>query len=173
MEMRNIIIINGAGAVGKDTFVSEYEKISSFQVFNHSTISEAKRILASIGLSDTKTDEFRNILHDVKILLVKYGDRPFNQSKKFIESVKSSLSDSAIFIHCREGSEIQKLVDFYGDMCMTLLIKRSGIDVPDCPADKNVEKYFGYNMVIEDFDLKKMEEYKEELEDLIYDRKKG
>ncbi len=166
--MKNIIIINGAGSVGKDTFVKEFEKITASKVLNHSTIAEAKQILHNMGMTDTKTDQFRNILHDVKNLLVKYGNRPFRRAAKFILEAEEKHRNPTIFIHCREGAEIKKFVEAYGERCLTLLVRRSGINVPECPADQDVEKYFGYNMIIEDFDLNKMEDYKAELEGMIY-----
>lgn len=171
---RKIIIINGSARTGKDSFIDLFYEKTKIPVCNISTIEEAESILFSLetqlGLKQErslKTDLYRSVLHDVKKLLIKYGDRPLKQTIKKATHLETLFSDSIIFIHCREGEEIAKLVDYYKKRCITLLIKRN-IDVPQNPADMGVEKYFGYHMVIDDFDMNKMDVYAEKLKGLIY-----
>lgn len=171
---RKIIIINGSARTGKDSFIDLFYEKTGIPVCNISTIEESENILFNLqyvlGITEErsfKTDLYRSLLHDVKCLLVKYGDRPFKQTVERVNSLSDIFPDSIIFIHCREGSEISKLVDYFGKSCFTLLLKRN-VSVPDNPADKNVDKYFGYDIVIEDFDLDKMDVYAEKLKGFIY-----
>ena len=172
--MRDIVIINGVGGVGKDSFVSRFYDVSGIPTCNISTIQEAERILFALeGVlnlkqeRELKTDLYRSVLHDIKNMLVKYGDRPFKQTAKRIQELRDLFPGNVIFVHCREGAEISKLVDYYGEQCITVLVERK-VPVANNPADRMLDKYFGYNMIIEEFDLNKMDEYSEKLKGLIY-----
>ena len=172
--MKNKIIINGVGGVGKDSFVSRFYDVSGIPTCNISTIQEAERILFALEpiLSlkqerELKTDLYRSLLYDTKALLVKYGDRPYRQTVKRVHELENLFPGNAIFIHCREGAEISKLVDYYGEQCITVLVERN-VPVANNPADRMLDKYFGYNMIIEEFDLDKMDIYAEKLKGLIY-----
>ena len=172
--MRDIVIINGTARTGKDIFIDLFFEKTGIEVCNISTIEEAERILfdleIKLGLKqerELKTDLYRSILYDIKQILIKYNDRPLRQTVKKIQELRNLFPGNVIFVHCREGAEISKLVDYFGKQCLTLLIKRH-VSVPQNPADMGVESYFGYDMKIEEFDLNKMDEYSEKLKGLIY-----
>ena len=172
--MRDIVIINGTARTGKDIFIDLFFEKTGIEVCNISTIEEAESILfdleIKLGLKqerELKTDLYRSILYDIKQLLIKYNDRPLRQTVKKIQELRDLFPGNVIFVHCREGAEISKLVDYFGKQCLTLLVKRH-VSVPQNPADMGVESYFGYDMKIEEFDLNKMDIYAEKLKGIIY-----
>ena len=65
---KNIIVINGTGGSGKDTFVEYVSKYA--KVYNFSSVDKVKEIAKLIGWTGTKTDKDRKFLSDLKA-----GDR--------------------------------------------------------------------------------------------------
>ena len=64
--MKHIIIINGCGGVGKDTFVNMCAKYTS--VVNYSSVKEIKEIAKYIGWDGSKEERDRKFLSDLKLL---------------------------------------------------------------------------------------------------------
>ena len=117
--MKKIVIINGTGGCGKDTFVdicSKYKK-----VYNFSSIDSLKEIARIIGWNGSKSDKDRKFLSDLKKLTTEYNDFAFNNIKDAINNFNNS-NDELMFIHIREPEEIKKVVDKF--KVKTLLIKR-------------------------------------------------
>lgn len=150
--MKEIIIINGTGGSGKDTFVefvSKYKK-----TFNFSSVDKVKKIATQIGWTGSKTEKDRKFLSDLKKLTTEYNDMSFNDIK---ENVKSFLnSDSEImFIHIREPEEIKRAALEFNTK--TLLIKRNGVDnISSNYSDANVENY-EYDFIIYNTTLEELE----------------
>lgn len=103
---KKIIIINGTGGSGKDTFVSFCSEF--VKVLNVSTVDkvkEAAKIL--VGWNGEKDDVSRKMLSDLKKISVEYNEAP----TKYIKSMadKFQLSDEQLmFVHIREVEEIEK-----------------------------------------------------------------
>jgi len=105
MEKR-IIIINGTGGAGKDTFVSFCSEIE--KVLNVSTVDkvkEAAKIL--VGWNGEKDEISRKLLVDLKQLSIAYNDAPTKYIVKMSEEFKNS-DDKIMFVHIREAEEIEK-----------------------------------------------------------------
>ena len=66
MGSKQIVIINGTGGCGKDTFVSFVSKYK--RVYNFSSIDKVKEIAKLIGWDGGKTDKDRKFLSDLKKL---------------------------------------------------------------------------------------------------------
>lgn len=166
MLEKRVIIINGTGGSGKDTFVKFCQEIND-KVINLSTIDTVKSIAKKMGWKGGKSEKDRKFLSDLKDLWSEYENGPFNDVKYKIESIfemKSSIfrvknmkngekypekpQKMVFFVHCREAEEIQKFVDFYGEECETLLIKRENQVTKGNHADENVENY-DYDTVFE------------------------
>jgi hypothetical protein len=135
-----IIIINGSASVGKDEFVKVFKKNYKYKCINWSTIDEVKKISKkNFGWNGEKTDEARKFLSEIKRVWTEFNNGPFNDMIQKIN--KNNIENTIHFVHCREPHEIQKFVDFYGDSCITLLIKKDYCDIPDNPSDRNVEDF--------------------------------
>ena len=151
--MKNIIIINGYGGSGKDTFVEFVSKYN--KVYNFSSVDKVKEIAKLIGWTGTKEEKDRKFLSDLKKLTTDYNDMPFNSIKDAVNDFK--MSDKEImFIHIREPEEIKRAVLEFN--AKTLFIKRDDINkITSNDSDKNVEKY-DYDFIIENTTLDDLEE---------------
>ena len=107
MGSKQIVIINGTGGCGKDTFVSFVSKYK--RVYNFSSIDKVKEIAKLIGWDGGKTDKDRKFLSDLKKLTTEYNDMAFNSIKDAINIFKNS-DDEIMFIHIREPEEIKRAV---------------------------------------------------------------
>ena len=142
--MKTVIIINGKGGVGKDTLcdiAAEY-----YLVKNVSTIDPFKEIARKYaGWNGEKDLKSRKFLSDLKQLFIDYNDTPMRYiNDKVNEFVLSK--DDILFIHCREVSEISKIVDKMRQRksvrCVTLLITRPGFEYTyGNSSDDNVYDY--------------------------------
>ena len=117
---KTVIVINGAGGVGKDTLCEFAEK--HFKVMNVSSITPIKEIAAMCGWQGEKTDKARKFLSDLKALSIEYNDFPtlwaVKKYNEFMESDKEIM-----FHHVREGEEIEKFVRATDGKAKTLLIR--------------------------------------------------
>lgn len=134
-----VIIINGNGGVGKDT-LCEFAR-TMYKVTNISAITPIKKIAERYGWHGEKDARSRKFLADLKKTFVDYNDLPY---KYLIKEYKKFLyTDSEIlFVHIREGKEIEKFKQYVKLPCVTLLIKRKSISQSwGNASDDNVENY--------------------------------
>ena len=103
---KNIIIINGTGGAGKDTFVSFCAEIT--RVLNVSTVDKVKEAAAIlVGWNGEKDEVSRKLLVDLKQLSIAYNDAPTKYICGMAEKFKES-DDKLMFVHIREAEEIEK-----------------------------------------------------------------
>lgn len=129
-----IIVINGQGGSGKDTFVEYCQSIMKGYVFSVSMVDEVKKIAKLFGWTGGKELKDRKFLSDLKDLLADYNDFPFISVKKKINKkidfVKTStnvpLKDVICFVHARELNDIDRLIYDYG--ARALIIRRPEIE---------------------------------------------
>ena len=164
--MKQIVVINGTGGCGKDTFVDLCKKYIS--IYNFSSIDKVKEIAKIIGWTGKKTEKDRKFLADLKKLTTDYNDMAFNSIKEAIDIFNNS-SDELMFIHIREPEEIKRVVDLF--KAKSLLIKRIGQKlITSNNSDASVENY-DYDYIIENTTLKEYEnKAKKFIEDLKNDR---
>ena len=135
---KKIIIINGTGGAGKDTFVSFCSEVTG--VLNVSTVDkvkEAAKIL--VGWNGEKDEISRKLLVDLKQLSISYNDAPTkyicNMADKFKES-----SDNLMFVHIREAEEIEKAKKLLN--AKTLLITNPRVQlITSNDSDGKVNEY--------------------------------
>lgn len=135
---KHIIIINGSGGVGKDTFVnlcSEFRK-----VLNISTIDKAKEAAKILVDHNGEKDEhYRKLLVDLKKLSIDYNDAPTKYICKKAEEFMS-YDYELMFIHIREAEEIDKARKLLP--AKTLLITNPNIKlITSNDSDKKVNEY--------------------------------
>ena len=145
MAIKHIVIINGSGGVGKDTFVDLVDNyISAYPV---SSVEKIKTIAQSLGWDGGKTEKDRKFLSDLKILSGEYNDLPFNEIinniKLFLEPGKKDI----VFLMIREPVEIQRVKDYIekdlNATCVTLLITNSNVkSISSNMADNGVSNYY-------------------------------
>ena len=150
--MKKIVVINGTGGCGKDTFVLFCSKYAS--VYNFSSIDKVKEVAKVIGWSGSKSEKDRKFLADLKKLTTDYNDMAFKSIIDAVNIFKNS-KDEIMFIHIREPEEIKRVVDKFG--AKSLLIKRAGQElIKSNASDANVENY-DYDYIIENTTLEEYE----------------
>ena len=115
-----VLVINGAGGVGKDTLCDMAAK--SFKVKNVSSITPIKEIATLCGWDGSKDDKARKFLSDLKRLCVEYNDYPTVWAKQRLDEFLVSDED-IMFVHIREAEEIAKFVEASAGVAKTLLVR--------------------------------------------------
>jgi len=140
--VKKVCIINGSSNTGKDTLITIFDKLTKQTVFNYSTIDNIRNVFRSLGYKGNRMEfKYRKLLSDIKSFLIEYDDIPFKDAVEQFKIYDYFTDNFIMFIHCREPTEIKKLVDYFGDTCVTLLIKRNGLKTPDNKSDMNVDDY--------------------------------
>lgn len=140
--MSQVIIINGSGRSGKDTFCSLCAKYHEVSIC--SSVSEIKRAAMILGWDGQKDERSRKFLSDLKDLATEYSDAPMNYIREYVKAHQNS--DELIFLMIREPNEIEKARKEFD--AITLLIKRPNIDqISTNHADRDVD-HFDYDWTV-------------------------
>ncbi len=143
---KKIIVINGSGGVGKDTFVefcSEFVKVKNISSVDK--VKEAAEIL--VGWNGEKNDRSRKLLVDLKQLSIAYNDYPITYIKNEVNDFLANSDQQIMFVHIREISEIKKVKEILN--AKTLLITSSRVEkILTNQSDANVDQY-EYDVYIE------------------------
>ena len=138
---KTVVVINGAGGVGKDTLCDMAAK--HFKVRNISSVTPIKEIAKMCGWSGAKDDKSRKFLADLKQLCAEYNNFPTVWAKAQYDDFLTT-DEQILFVHIREGDEIRKFVDATGGKAKTLLVRagaRMKRGAYGNAADDEVENY--------------------------------
>lgn len=142
---KQVIIINGTGGSGKDTFVefcSEFAKVTNISSVDK--VKEAAKIL--VGWNGEKDEKSRKLLVDLKQLSIEYNNAPTKYIKEEYDNFTKSNSEY-LFIHIREIEEIEKVKNLLN--AKTLLIRNPRVAlITSNNSDGNVYNY-NYDYIIE------------------------
>ena len=139
-----VIIVNGSGGSGKDTFVNQCAKNKTFgsKVVHISIVDKVKDIARYCGWDGEKTDKNRKFLSDLMDILTEWDEVPLKSIGKAVMARKNKI----IFIDAREPDDIDALKIYYDGI--TVLIKNDNIEpIKSNHADANVEDY-NYDYII-------------------------
>ena len=152
--MKIIVVINGKGGVGKDTFVDYmgyFFKCESINPIHISSITKIREIATGFGYSgkpDSQKD--RQLLSDLKKLYISYN--PLGLTNDIIKVVNSNVGQSIVFVDIREVEEIEKLKILSCEeniKVLTILVERElPSEVYTNSSDLNVDQYV-YDYVID------------------------
>lgn len=141
--MKTVVVINGAGGVGKDTLCNAVSE--KYKCCNESSIAPIKEIASKYsnwnGEKDAKSRKF---LSDLKLLFSEYNDLPFNYLLNKVNEFNKCETLEVMLVHIREPKEIEKFVKAVKEIgihCVSLLITRTDTKTWGNMADDNVEKY--------------------------------
>ena len=156
---KKIIIINGSGGAGKDTFVeycSEFRKVLNISTVDK--VKEAAKIL--VGWDGTKDDKSRKLLVDLKRLSIEYNDAPTKYIVAKAEEFKTS-EDELMFIHIREAEEIEKAKQLLN--ANTLLVTNPNVAIiTSNDSDAKVNEYNYDYTILNDGSLEDLKNKAEE-----------
>ncbi len=136
-----VIVINGAGGVGKDTLCDLSAK--HFKVRNISSVDPIKEIARFCGWTGVKDDKARKFLHDLKTLTAEYNDFPTNWALAVFREFMTT-DEQILYVHIREPREIEKFVKATHGVAKTLLVRggaRTRCGAYGNAADDCVEEY--------------------------------
>lgn len=154
--MKKIVIINGSGGVGKDTFVefcSEFAKVKNISSVDK--VKEAAKIL--VGWDGTKDDKTRKLLVDLKQLSIDFNDYPVTYIKNEADEFLKNDEQDIMFVHIREISEIEKVKNIIN--AQTLLITSNRVEkITSNSSDANVDKYTYDSYIQNDGTLEELRE---------------
>lgn len=127
-----IIVINGQGGCGKDSFVG-YCGYEDEGIYSVSMVDGIKRVAEQLGWRGGKEPDDRKFLSDLKDLAALYSDFPFRQTLKKIKDIVNNYkwySDNSneliCFVHARELEDIDRFVYDYG--ARALIIRRPAVE---------------------------------------------
>ena len=135
-----VIVINGAGGVGKDTLCSFAAR--AYRVRNISSVDPIKELARMAGWDGDKSDKSRKMLSDLKMLFTRYNDLCLRyiteQYRQFLDG-----EEQVMFVHIREPEEIARFVAVAPEHIRTLLITNSTKEqrVYSNDSDDNVARY--------------------------------
>lgn len=143
---KHIFITNGMARSGKDTFAMLLNNI--IPTFKYSSIDKVKEIAKLCGWNgESKTENDRKFLSDLKMLTTEYSDMPFNAIKEKVEEFIADNKYSVMLIDIREPDEIEKAKVAFG--AKTILIENNRVkNISSNFGDANVFNY-KYDFVIE------------------------
>lgn len=159
---KQVIIINGTGGSGKDTFVrfcSEFAKVTNISSVDK--VKEAAKIL--VGWNGEKNEKARKLLVDLKQLSIKYNDYPTKYIQEQYKIFEKSDSQF-LFIHIREIEEIEKIKKLLNAKTLLVLNPRVAL-ITSNSSDANVYKY-EYDYKIENSGS--LEDLKQKAKEFIY-----
>lgn len=141
--MFEVIVINGSGGSGKDTFIDFFTEViktsycnPSTKVYRVSSVDEVKEIAMNLGWDGVKDDRGRRFLCDIKDALTRYNDRPLNYMLSQVERIRKETNNAVVFLFIREPEEIQKFIRKVPSH--TLLIRREDAESFTNHADSSV-----------------------------------
>lgn len=122
--MKEILIINGSGGVGKDTFVECLKEFTS--VFHTSIVNQVKSIAKAIGWNGEKNENNRKFLSDLKVLIDEYNDGNYNNVAAIMRDFREGIIDSELLcIDMREGNQIERAKKEFG--AKSVLVTRNTV----------------------------------------------
>lgn len=134
-----VIIINGNGGVGKDTLCNFAG--AKYKTVSISSVTPIKNIARHGGWHGEKDAKSRKLLADLKKVFIEYNDLPY---KYLTEEYEKFMRGSAqiLFVHIREGSEIDRFRQYVKAPCFALLVRRDNLSKNwGNDSDDNVENY--------------------------------
>ena len=140
--LAKVIIINGYPRSGKDTVVAMAEDMLAEEVHNVSTVDKVKEAAKALGWNGEKSAAWRNFLHELKMLWTREFEGPLTYINNSARELVTMPGLHVMFVHSREIEEIKRfrlLFTNAGIDCVTLLVKRDGLEAFDNDADANVE----------------------------------
>jgi hypothetical protein len=144
--MKHIIVVNGQGGVGKDTFclyaMRYMAKEYKFRSSNISTVDEVKGYGKLLGWDGVKDEKGRKFLSDLKALSTIY-----NGPLRYVSNHLDKCGADVVFVHIREPEEISKFVNLYPS-AITIIIKKGDMASYGNKSDDNVNNY-PYNYCID------------------------
>ena len=153
---KQVVIINGSGGVGKDTFIHTLSKtcFRENDIWNYSSIDKIKEIAKTIGWDGKKDEAGRRFLAGLKHVCDEYNNLSFEMMRNKYEEFRKS-SASILFLHIREPYNIDIAKKAFN--AVTVLVQRDSVEhIMSNEADMNVEDYYYDYVIHNDSDIESL-----------------
>lgn len=144
--MKKIIITNGSGTCGKDTFAEILSKYINIE--KYSSIDFFKEIGKMGFMKKEKGEKERLLLHNLKKAFVDYNNLPLTLCSEKIDKFLNCESLDMLIIDIREPEEIKKIVSKYPEIITVLMINNNVPVIQSNSSDAGVFDYI-YDFVID------------------------
>ena len=143
---KKIVIINGSGGVGKNTFVDLVSKYIPTAFYD--SVKTVKDMATLAGWDGSKSEKDRKFLSDIRDLTSEYSDLSYRKVKEAAQKFyKDDFCNSVLFVNMRDQADTDRAIKEFG--AITLLIRNNNVKkVNSNHADADVEKR-DYDCVIE------------------------
>jgi len=143
---KKVVIINGSGGVGKNTFVDLVSKYIPTVFYD--SVKTVKDMATLAGWDGSKSEKDRKFLSDIRDLTSEYSDLSYRKVEEAAQKFyKEDFCNSVLFVNMRDQTDTDRAVKEFG--AITLLVRNSNIKrVNSNHADADVEKR-DYDCVIE------------------------
>lgn len=134
---KHILIINGSGGVGKDTFVNCLKQF--IPAYHTSIINPVKKIAREIGWEGKKDPKDRKFLSDLKILIDKYNDGNYTALAKTIKYfLDGNMDEEVLCVDIREKAQIERVKKDFPNVTTILVTRDSVPHITSNMADAGV-----------------------------------
>lgn len=140
MKKPIVIIINGNGGCGKDTFIEYCKQYSTYNIKNVSTVDLIKNAAQILGWNGEKDEKSRKFLSDLKDLSSEAFNTPFKYIKDQIQYAYNNKIEY-IFVHSREPEEIGRFVKEFNAYTLFIDASIRKQQIVTNHADANVNNY--------------------------------
>lgn len=138
-----VLIINGMGGSGKDTFVKYLRNY--VDLFHCSIADLPKKIATGLGWKGEKDEKSRKLLSDIKLAIDNYNDANFTYIKNKINDA-TRAGYKLVCVDMREANQIERAKKEFG--AITVFVDRDVPKILTNPADAGVYDY-QYDYVID------------------------
>lgn len=137
--MKHIIVVNGQGGVGKDTFcmyaIQHITRSYKLKASNISSVDEVKGYGRLLGWDGVKDEKGRKFLSDLKEISTRY-----NGPMKYMSDHIDNGGSDVVFVHIREPEEIDSFLNVYPN-AITILVKANADIYYGNESDDGVSNY--------------------------------
>ena len=160
----HVVVINGTGGSGKDTFVEQCMNLTleknGYFIKNISSVDKVKEAAMIVGWNGAKEEKDRKFLSDFKQLVQEYNNNCFEYMKDqyddLVRSANETNLEAILFLHIREIHEIKKAVEMFN--AKTLLVYNNRVkQIVSNESDANVFRYDYDYIILNDSTISELE----------------
>lgn len=138
--MKKVLIINGMGGAGKDTFVNCLNELTP--TLHVSIVDNVKQLAIQLGWDENKDDKGRRFLSDLKLAIDNYNDGNYKYIKTIVDKFYNNRLDQPYDLLCIDMREANQISKAKGDFnAISVFVERDVPFISTNIADAGVYDY--------------------------------